>query len=452
MRILIIIFLNLLFYWRTLKYYYVCDDVPGVVEDKTEILLYKKIWQELRGQGYYNRIRAHSFTLLFHTIVCVLIYLALGRNNVSFICALLFAVNPSNNQVSIWLSGKPYSPATIGALISYIFPILIPGLWYFASFYICGVTYFFPLVFIRTPYWPCIFLAIIPFLKYKHIVKQRGYEGRNKELTTFKLKKIILFFKSYGYYFVLGLCPFRLGVHHNYLTGISVHPEYDKENYRIDKYFWIGVIVLYVLVTNFIWNWSPTVFGLLWFSICIAQFCNLVSLQMTIAERYLYLANIGLMYMLAQMIMGVVYPFNAFIFLVIFTAYSIRLLLYMPSYKNDFFQIEYNLIEQWDNIRARLFRARMKFRQNEFMGAYLEYMVLYKLYPWDFKVLYNLSMMSLAIGNLKGAEDFISEAERNIYKNEDSARARQLIAEVRTTIEDTQKNNGVAVNRLNVLV
>ena len=120
-------------YRRASYYGYVIDDVEVATHEKTG-RYWRDLWYQIRGHAYFNATREHDITTLFHTLNSCLVYLALGQNNISFIAAMLFAVNPSNNQASVWLSGKVYSVATslilLGVWVKPLFP-----LFYLASFY-----------------------------------------------------------------------------------------------------------------------------------------------------------------------------------------------------------------------------------------------------------------------------------------------------------------------------
>lgn len=138
-------------------------------------------------------------------------------------------------------------------------------------------------------------------------------------------------------------------------------------------------------------------------------------------------------------------------FAVIFTFYIVRLSLFLPAYKNDFWHIEFNLIEQWDNLRARFARAYHKFKLKEYRGAYFDYMVVYQKYPNDFKLNYNIANMLLAQGLIDEAEKYIGQAEQNFYQNNEKPLAEKLIADIREVITDAREQGSVAENRIRIL-
>lgn len=58
-----------------------------------------------------NPLEDHALTSFIHALICVFIYLGFGKDNLSFIASLLFAFNPTNNQGSVWISGRAYALA-----------------------------------------------------------------------------------------------------------------------------------------------------------------------------------------------------------------------------------------------------------------------------------------------------------------------------------------------------
>ena len=138
---LIIILANFIVYFRTLSYDMVIDDNCRKFHEKDlHKNLLVRIFRLTKYSGYGGIPLAydHLLTLLLHTSVCVAIYYCLGGSTLSFITALLFSVNPSNNQVSIWLNGKRFAVTTILTLLAYglgpfgvIFYIISP-IWHVA--------------------------------------------------------------------------------------------------------------------------------------------------------------------------------------------------------------------------------------------------------------------------------------------------------------------------------
>lgn len=311
--------------------------------------------------------------------------------------------------------------------------------------------YLFPLIFLTTKYWYWAFLALMVFAdRRKALAGKLANKGLSTEMTAVRLRKLILFAKTYGYYFRLGFIARPLCLYHNLLHGFGLSKEYNRQAYKLDKDFWVGAAILYFAATNILFNFERS-FGLLWFSICIAQWCNIITISQYVAERYLYFANIGLMYTLAKCITYLPQPYQNYLLIGVLAYYITRLWYYMPAYKNDFWHIEFNLIEQWDNLRARFSRAYHKFKLREYRGAYFDYMVVYQKYPRDFKLNYNIANMLLAQGLIDMAEKHIKIAARNIYQNDEKPLAKKLIADTEAVIADARQQGSVAMNKVQIL-
>lgn len=440
MKILIIILLNLIVYWRTIFFEFVSDDAT-VFKDTKEIPpdnIFKRFWQELIGQKYYvvNNsgtaikpcylpIIPHIVVLILHTINCVLIYFALGGlfNNyeVSFITALFFAVNPINSQVSIWLSGKGYSISTMLALLMFCFPMAAPIFWFLTKFWAVNAI-FSPLAFVGSPYWYWALLPGLVMFYYKNVIAIKKNPGLNKEMTTFYPRKLILFVKTYGYYFRLCIIPYPIGIYHAKLEGIGLNKYYNDENYALDNDFWIGLGILYIVVTNILFNWCPLSWGLFWFSINIMAFCNIITISMGVSERYVYLAAIGIMFSLANILIA--YPIACWIY---FTGLLIRLWFIMPMYKNEMWFRMYNFTEHKNCGRIWLAQGMTHFEFKNFIGALSCFLEARELNPGDFKINYNCGMLNLLYGQFGEALDCFDIAEVNYYENDTLKEQKGLI-------------------------
>ena len=125
--ILILIGIVVATYLPTIKFSVIVDDIKhyekiqkglfGTLKDNFRL---GNLISRLYGGGtfYTNKYKHnteidHAFTIFLHAVVCVLIYLALGKNEISFWAAALYSVNNVNNQTSIWLNGRRYCMSII---------------------------------------------------------------------------------------------------------------------------------------------------------------------------------------------------------------------------------------------------------------------------------------------------------------------------------------------------
>ena len=405
--ILLIILVNLLFYWRTLKYPGICDDIP-VFNQAVEIPpgWWNYFWHHLHGRKYKEWLLPHCQTLGIHTLNCILIYIAFGKNYTSLAAALLFAVNPVNNQGAIWMSGKGYSMSLAYALLMWIFPYfsILP---YLMSTYFCGASILlFPLMFLFTKYKYLSLLIIIGILReHSRIFNKKDPASKfntesNKELKTIAPRKFIVFFKSLGYYVVNCLFVLRLGFYHKYMFLHGVNDETNKESYKIDKYFFIGILlVLATLITRNL--------GLLWFCTWVVMWCNFISFNQTITNRYTYSGCCGLMLAICM-----VFSNHLWLALPIFSWYACKLVHFHQFYKNEYWSIEHSCFEQPDFFYPWQNRAVHCFQQSNFQGALGNMLKCNELRPNDWKITYNLSQIYMMLGNITAAKDFHAKASK----------------------------------------
>ena len=157
-------------------------------------------------------------------------------------------------------------------------------------------------------------------------------------------------------------------------------------------------------------GWTPLTWGLFWFTINIAMWCNFVTYQQHVSERYLYLANVGIMYALASVIIN--YPILIGMFII---GYMVRLWYLTDMYKNDYWAVEYTLMEQKDMHYMWIMRGVKKFCARDYVGCLYDFNEAYQHKPYDLKVLTNLATINLILGNTEQARKHLEEAKNNIY-------------------------------------
>lgn len=421
-RLAIIALLNLLVYYKTLFYGYVGDDVERA-ERKEPVFknIFHRWWIQFIGLRHTNSMIAHFISLWTHIACCCLVYLALGRTNISFLAALLFSINPVNIQGSIWVSGRNYVTSSILTLLMWMFPY-ISWVFYLATGYFAVNAWVAPLVFLGTKYWYMIGIIPLIWILTPHnrstlnrkLWETGGLKTTNTEMRAIKLRKIIPFIKTYLYYFVLAIFPHNIGVEHSFLRGFGTNKTDNDKGYRIDQYFVLGAIlaltVAFLCLKGLIYGWTPLSWGLFWFSINIVMWCNFVTYQQQIAERFIYLANIGLIYALASVIYQ--YPFLVSAFLV---GYFVKLWSVMDMYLNDWWAVEYTIKEFKKGHYMWLMRGVKKFMMKDYVGALHDFNESYLHKPYDLKVLFNLSTTCFILGDVVKAREFLEKARQNVY-------------------------------------
>ena len=397
MVIVLIVLVNLLFYMRTLNYAGICDDIPvfntGVPIPPNSPWAY--FWYHLQGRKYTSWKLAHWQVIGVHTLNCLMIYWGFGHNMVSAMAALLYSVNPVGNQCSMWISGKGYAQNTTCALLMWLFPYfsIIPYLY---GTYFCGASLLlFPLVFLFTKHWYMAGLVGLGvWREHKRIFNTANPGSKfntesNPELRAIKPRKLIVMFKTLGYHTINLITARRIGFYHQYLFLHGVDKNTNKESYRIDKYFFVGVVV--TLLTLFTLN-----IYLIWYCVAIIMWCNFISFNQTISSRYSYLPNIGLTLFIASHI-------NLFLFGLLFIYYATKLCAFHKFYINEYWSIEYSCWEQPDFFYPWQNRSIHCFQNNNFHGALGNMLKASELRPGDWKINYNLTQLYVLLGNLPQA-------------------------------------------------
>ena len=405
----------LIAYFRALSCGYVIDDIePSHNKNEPKNRL-QRFWWRIIGVKHSNPQLEHLITIVIHLCVCELIYFAFGRNNVSFIAALLFVVNPAGSQCSVWLSGKCYAIATGIVLLMFLSKWLTP-LLYFAVFTFSVNSVLSPLIFLRSPFWfwgVLVLYGAWKILRHPTVNKRAGIAtGVHKQI---KGKKIIIFLKSLGYYACLALIPTRLGIYHTYLYTYGLSKSDNEYWEKLDRFFWIGAIILYILITNWIWNYNLAIFGLFWFVLFISQWCNIVTIQQAIAERYVYLPLVGMMLFLANMIMAIPdFTIRIIVFTAIFIYYITRLQLQIPAYDNIDNCIDYGRLNFPDCYVYWTWKGQLEKGKGGLFTALEAWFRGYRMRPSDFRLNNNIAVLLTDMGFLNDAEAFLNNAEESI--------------------------------------
>lgn len=453
--ILLIVLFNLLFFWRTLSYGWVSDDIPTNVKPLRQPKnKWDKLWLQFRGLGYFKSREAHWITLILHIINSTLIFLAFGKNTISLMASLMFSINPINTQGgSIWISGKPYSTATLCMLLAFTFPFLSP-LFYITTSFFSGNAIFAGFPFFLTKYW---FLGLLPILCfgifYKVIMKKwRLIATTNIEMRKVALRKMVTFLKTFGYYFSLCVMPYKLGLYHNFIWGIGVNKEYNKRVYKLNKDFYYGFFIFFFTIVGIVFNYNNLIgFGLFWFFINILMWCNIVTVQQQIAERYLYLPCVGIMLALSTICFTLPYHYCSIMVCAILTYYATRLWYYREAYTNDYWMVEYNLIEQKNSHYAWVSRGIKKFYVCDFDGALRDFGEARIHTSHDFKQNMNMASMFLVLGDVSHAEEFLKYADETVYDGVEKQQREEFVIHTRKLIEKMKTEGRIKIEEIRII-
>ena len=407
----LIVMVVLLMYYRTFNYGYIIDDTESVrPKDQETKNVPLRIWEHIRGRKYTDSRLGHILTTLLHTINCCLIYLVFGANDVAFLASILFAINPVTNQASIWLSGKPYALSTMFLLLGLLIIPLMPLVYGFCVWWAPNAL-FFPTIFLmKQPHWYAVLLPLVGFLflkKFKTAFTARFGSGTT-EMTVIKPRKLILVFKTLGYYLCHCLVPIKIGMCHYYLHNFGLSPEETKGWYKPDRYMFLGIGLCLAGIFALFHVEHPVAYGFLWFMFLTVQWCNFVMVNHPITERYIYLPTIGLMYALAYLII------NTPAMYVFLTFYAVRLYYFMPAYF-DIKTFWKSNVENFPNVAMGYNQYGLGLLNFGNIGSTIDVWVQgVQLRPKDFRLNYNLANIMLGTGNTTQALQFIKTAEESL--------------------------------------
>ena len=436
-KLLIILITTLFFYRKTVNYGYIIDDIEVAIHEKTG-RFWKDLWYQIRGHSYFDREREHTITLFIHTINCMLIYKVFGSNNVSFLAAMLFSVNPVNNQASVWLSGKVYALATTFILLGLWIKPLFP-LFYFVSYYFSLNGVLFPLMFLfLTPHFYVGLPILLTLFFKKRLVyePQRRYKQGSPWMKELSPRKLIICIKTLGYYVRLCLFPFKLGMCHKYLHEYGLSKQETEKWYTFDKYFWLGIVTLFITPFSLYYN-----IGLFWFVILMAQWCNFLILNHPICERYTYMANIGLMFILAKVLM--VIPYGVYGSVAFYVFYATKLWFFLPVYNTNYEYFRSNK-ENFKDVAIGYNQEGLeaiRFGQpNYALDTFMQGLFCR---PYDFRLNFNSANLMIGMGKFDQAKFFLYKAEQSLDKNLDNY---QMWIDGINTMKNHIRKQGINVN------
>lgn len=413
----IIALVNLLFYAKTLCYKYSCDDIPVFMNPPKFKNRWHRIYLWLEGALRINPQYDHALTMLIHTLICVGIYLGFGANTISFIAALLFSFNPTNNQGSVWISGRSYANAALGMTWAFAIPLVAPAFLFMVTHYNAGLPSF--LFFASTGNFimaaVCVVFILIQFNKIKKNVTDKMNMEMFKEDKAIKPQKIILALKTFGFYTTLYIIPFRNTFYHSYLQSLSGSGI--ARGYTInDRFFWLGLsyilgagYFLYINGLNHIGS-----MGIIWWVVFILPFLNILRMQQEISERYTYLPGVGLSLLLASQIY--MHPVAVAVFI---TAYAIRTWFLIDMYQDDYYLVENSCMNDPSAWFAWHMRAMKRWDAGSRMEALTLWVMAWRISPKEFKLNYNLATILIANGRKEEAEKHLKVAEDNIPKGQE---------------------------------
>ena len=332
MSIFLIIGLIFLLYLRTLNYKYIIDD--NVERDGYMFIV--PLTQP--SQDIYTRKPTKAYRLFMISMHCVntwIIYMLWG-----WCPALLFAIHPLCVWGTAWVTGNYYATTAYFCLIAYYILHTFPNIWgalvampIFAAGLnstICCISFPF-LLFLTGNLWGCsLFIPLEVYLHGKRFttgIAIRDSFKANKPLKIeFTYRRLFLMVKVMAKYTTEFFYPNKLGLFSAYGKDINDKAEIYNKFQSADKDFWISFGILAVV---FGVGMKISVVGTLWYFVVIALHSQWRMTGQFYAQRYHYLAIVGLC-----VVAGTAIQHYPLLVTIVATALVIRTYLFIPAFKD----------------------------------------------------------------------------------------------------------------------
>lgn len=444
MYIAIIIVLNALVYYKCLSYGLVSDDAAHMKLNP------------------YNVKYDKTLSLLIHTLSCIYLYIAFGSSTVSFIAALLFSVHPLGVQIPVWKGGQTYGSTALSVLMAIALApygvltllLVIPGI---------PTAPLTPLLFLFTKYWYlaifCPILICTGFRRTAYIigrkvvdvaaakeakaqgitkksVPRRGVLQEDFNLYEWKWINLVLVVKTFGYYVLASLFPFKNGYYNSFMCTLGSSTKATKYWYSLNRHFWGGLFAMSLMAT--IWWFHKFDFigmGIMLFVLSLLPFMNFISIQQFTASRYAYLALAGFQIALVGTLSYLPWEVQLVIYGGLFIRYITKLFEVLPQYrKNDMTLIQLNSQMFPDNPRVWYFRYEHQLFHKNYVMAFAEATYGLQALPEDCQLWFGMACASYHLNSLGSAKEFLDKA-REFMILADRANMKCLIDELDDLID-----------------
>lgn len=338
MAYLIILLVCLAVFYRSLKYGIVVDDIANrkkahkYPSGEMRRPLWRRVVRRLNGEHpVHNIVLDHAITLGIHTLVCMLMYRVFG----SLPAAILFAVNVGNNQVSLWLNGKRYAVNAVLCLLALLTMPWGIGLWALTGIFQASAVTFPLIMMLAGSWWLSLAIPLFFLVGDKHMIKWlRSKASACKKNNTqgyveWNWRKVFFMLKTIAWYFLRGIVPYTPTFYPERFKNFDLTKSGTEESLRFDWGVVAGLAIVALTVVGYL-TFPYVFFGMVWWLITIAVFSNAITLTVPLAERYLYLPNIGLMVTFCHLL-NLVHPM-AWILVAVW--YASRIYVFMPMYQD----------------------------------------------------------------------------------------------------------------------
>lgn len=374
----------------------------------------------------------HFFLILIHSLNVWVIHMLFGWQ-----VAALFAFSPISVNGTAWITGGYYAVTMFLSLTAFYFIYSYPNIFGL----VVGSTFFtaalgstitcigVPFVFLFLGQWSglILFWPLTMYLFGKRF--RTGFNIRNQgSPDKIHLRKIAVMTKVMAYYLRINIFPDKLAFFREFGRKYRTDTKEKEELDSFDGLFWSSLLLVLVFI-GVGWQFSPL--GVVWFILTLAPFTQFKILGQFIAERYLYLPQLGIYLIIGNMLAG--YPVAM---AVVLSLYIYRSHLYIPAfrkieslYKNgiqnypDCVSNVANLGERYLHV-GQLHRARRLLEE----GLILE--------PKGFLCTTNLAAYWIAVGGYEQALYYTEQA----LSGKDGSFARRILTKQHRDLCSSIKN------------
>jgi len=333
MALVLILALVVALYYRTLNYNYVIDDNVKRNGYMYEVPLEGPppgFWQTKPSKFY------RLFMIGMHCVNVSIIYLLWG-----WAPALLFAVHPVSVWGTAWVTGNYYATTAYFCLIAYyiltVFPNVFGAVAAMCLFTaalnstVCAITFPFVFLFNGNPWGLTLLFPLAMYLNGKRFrtgIKTRVDFNKDKPVDSkFTWRRLLLMTKVIARYIFACLVPEKQGFFR--LFGRRLHEQQKRYDWAhaANSEFWLSLgLCLSVLAFGLVYH--PI--GVMWFFTIIMLHSQWNLTGQFFAERYAYLANVGLC-----VVAGTAFTNFPIAVVVLATYYTYKTTMFIPAWRNQ---------------------------------------------------------------------------------------------------------------------
>ena len=377
--------------------------------------------QQCKGKGSYwdTDLRVeHAFTIAMHALCVVLIYEVLGRNDISFWAAVLWAVNPTNLQTSVWLNGRRYQVNVVLTLA--MLGCGYAGILFYIFTPILHATAIFAPVLLGLPgIGIAVALLIATWDRYINPkIQARMKSIVNKDMRVFSMKRLIIIVKTFGFYISRMLWPFRPMMVYSFLTGWGMSDVGNRVAYKLDTHFFIGAASLIAAGIGVFVFPDPQRWYLAFALLGTLQFCNILPAVQVYADRYCILPNVFVMYFVSYLLHMTPWAVPVMAGLAAFytaeTRHGFRMFRDIASWW------AYHTFND-PKTPVRKFKINFQMKSGDIMGAWETIKEGLLAQPNDFAMNYQAAICMVQMRDKNGFDRYIKKAEENHYLDQQAS-------------------------------